>query len=205
MSKTIDLGRVVGNSAYEDAVANGYVGTLEQWLASLKGEKGEQGIQGIQGERGLQGEQGIQGEKGEKGDSGQNGTNGTNGVDGQDGYSPTVSLSKSGKTTTLVITDKNGEHTATITDGNDGQNGADGRDGTNGTNGRDGVSPAVTVSTIQGGHQVSITDAEHPQGQSFNVMNGQDAQTGTPVSLTFTYEDNTSVTYSLLTAPSNNS
>lgn len=140
------------------------------------------------------------------GQDGQNGTNGTNGVDGQDGYSPTVSISKSGKTTTLVFTDKNGEHTATITDGNDGQNGADGRDGTNGTNGtngQDGVSPAVTVSTIQGGHQVTFTDAEHPQGQSFNMMDGQDAQTGSAVSLTFTYEDNTTQTYNLLTAPSN--
>lgn len=38
-----------------------------------------------------------------------------------------------------------------------------------------GVSPAVTVDTIQGGHQVTITDATHPQGQSFNVMDGQDA------------------------------
>lgn len=35
-----------------------------------------------------------------------------------------------------------------------------------------GVSPAVTVETIQGGHQVTITDATHPQGQSFNVMDG---------------------------------
>lgn len=145
------------------------------------------------------------------GQNGQDGTNGTNGVDGQDGYSPTVSLSKSGKTTTLVITDKNGEHTATIVDGNDGQNGQDGRDGTNGTNGQDGadgqdgVSPSVTIETIQGGHRVNITDAEHPQGQSFNVMDGQDAQTGSAVSLTFTYEDNTTQTYNLLTAPSNNS
>lgn len=211
MSKTIDLGRVVGNSAYEDAVANGYTGTLQEWLASLKGEKGERGEQGLQGIQGMQGERGLQGEKGEKGDNGQNGTNGTNGVDGQDGYSPTVSLSKSGKTTTLVITDKNGEHTATITDGNDGQNGADGRDGTNGTNGQDGadgqdgVSPSIEINTISGGHQVIIKDKAHPQGQSFNVMNGQDAQTGTPVSLTFTYDDDTNVTYSLLTAPSNNS
>ena len=68
-----------------------------------------------------------------------------------------------------------------------------------------GVSPAVTIDTIQGGHQVTITDATHPQGQSFDVMDGQDAQTGSAVSLTFTYEDNTTQTYNLLTAPSNNS
>lgn len=113
MSKTIDLGRVVGNSAYEDAVEKGYVGTLEQWLASLKGEKGEQGIQGIQG---IQGERGLQGEQGVAGQDGN---------DGVDGYSPTVAVSKSGKTTTITITDKNGDHTATIQDGTDGQDGND--------------------------------------------------------------------------------
>lgn len=43
-----------------------------------------------------------------------------NGDDGEDGYSPTVSTSKSGKTTTITITDKDGEHVATILDGEDG-------------------------------------------------------------------------------------
>lgn len=37
-----------------------------------------------------------------------------------------------------------------------------------------GYSPEVTVESIQGGHTVTITDEEHPQGQSFNVMNGMD-------------------------------
>lgn len=37
-----------------------------------------------------------------------------------------------------------------------------------------GVSPAINVSEIASGHQVTITDATHPQGQSFNVMDGQD-------------------------------
>lgn len=35
-----------GYSAYEIAVQNGFVGTEEEWLASLKGEQGEQGIEG---------------------------------------------------------------------------------------------------------------------------------------------------------------
>ena len=35
-----------GKSAYEVAKANGYTGTEEQWLASLKGEKGDQGDPG---------------------------------------------------------------------------------------------------------------------------------------------------------------
>ena len=40
------------------------------------------------------------------------------------------------------------------------------------TNGTNGVSPAVTITSITGGHQVKITDATHPSGQTFNVMDG---------------------------------
>lgn len=40
MPATINLGRVVGYSAYEVAVQNGFVGTEEQWLASLKSNIG---------------------------------------------------------------------------------------------------------------------------------------------------------------------
>lgn len=48
-------------------------------------------------------------------------------------------------------------------------NGLDGQDGEDGT---DGVSPTVTITTITGGHTVTITDKDHPTGQSFNVMDG---------------------------------
>lgn len=41
-----------GKSAYEVALDNGFEGTEEEWLASLKGEQGEQGEKGEQGERG---------------------------------------------------------------------------------------------------------------------------------------------------------
>lgn len=40
--------------------------------------------------------------------------------------------------------------------------------------GDDGVSPGVTVTAISGGHRVIITDAEHPLGQSFDVLDGDD-------------------------------
>lgn len=85
-----------GRSAYQIAVANGFVGTEEEWLESLRGM---QGIQGIPGEKGAQGVQGIRGEKGEpfrysdftpeqldslkvKGDKGEQG------IKGNDGYTP---------------------------------------------------------------------------------------------------------------------
>lgn len=50
-----------GASAYQVAIANGFVGTEAQWLVSLKGATGLTGAQGIQG---------IQGVKGETGDDG---------------------------------------------------------------------------------------------------------------------------------------
>ena len=50
-----------GDSAYDTAVKNGFVGNESEWLESLKGSQGQQGIQGEKGE---------QGEKGNKGDDG---------------------------------------------------------------------------------------------------------------------------------------
>lgn len=38
-----------GKSAYEVAVAQGFDGTVDEWLASLKGEKGEKGDKGDTG------------------------------------------------------------------------------------------------------------------------------------------------------------
>jgi hypothetical protein len=84
--------------------------TAGAWGAPIRllGENGEQGIQGIPGE---------------KGDPGKDGTN------GKDGVSPTVSLTKSGDTTTITITDKNGAHTQTVKDGTNGTPGKPGADG----------------------------------------------------------------------------
>lgn len=41
-----------------------------------------------------------------------------------------------------------------------------------GATGTDGVSPIVTITTITGGHRVTIIDEDHPTGQSFDVMDG---------------------------------
>lgn len=77
-----------------------------------KGETGSVGPQGPEGKRGLQGLTGERGPQGEKGDTGS---------PGADGISPTVSVSKSGKITTIEITDKDGTKTTTIKDGEDGK------------------------------------------------------------------------------------
>jgi hypothetical protein len=83
-----------GLSAYQVAVANGYLGTEQEWLASLVGPQGpsgadgEQGIPGADGAAGAagadgaQGPQGIQGIQGVKGDTGDTGPQGPAGADG---------------------------------------------------------------------------------------------------------------------------
>ena len=60
-------GAIKGKSAYEIAVDDGYVGTEEEWLASLQGEDGEKG------DKGDKGDPGEKGEKGDKGDPGAGG------------------------------------------------------------------------------------------------------------------------------------
>lgn len=47
-----------GKSAYDIAVDNGFEGTVEEWLDSLKGDQGAQGEQGLRGEDGKDGKDG---------------------------------------------------------------------------------------------------------------------------------------------------
>ena len=60
---------------YQLAVADGYEGTYQEWLASIKGEKGDTGAQG---------------------EPGKDGTNGKDGKDGQDGHSPVITIGDDG-------------------------------------------------------------------------------------------------------------
>jgi hypothetical protein len=53
-----------------------------------------------------------------------------------------------------------------------GLRGSEGEQGPQGPAGDDGVSPVVTITPITGGHRVNITDADHPSGQDFDVMDG---------------------------------
>ena len=71
-----------GKSAYQVAVQNGFTGTEEEWLQSLKGEQGPQGPQGPAGPQGPQGEPGPQGERGPAGPQGERGEKGEKGDPG---------------------------------------------------------------------------------------------------------------------------
>ena len=113
------------------------------------------------------GGRGLKGETGLPGRDGIDGVDGRDGLDGQDGISPTVSTSKSGKTTTVTITDADGEKTVTILDGEDGQDGQDGQDG------EDGVSPIITTS--KSGKTTTITIVDADGTKTATILDGDDA------------------------------
>ena len=97
-----------GSSAYEVAVAGGFVGTESQWLASLVGPQGPTGAtgatgpagatgpQGPQGPQGATGAQGPQGEQGPAGPPGADGADGAAGAPGADGADGRTILNGSG-------------------------------------------------------------------------------------------------------------
>lgn len=88
---------VQGESAYEIAVKNGYIGTEAEWLESLKGAAGNQGAQGPQGPQGPVGPQGPQGPQGPAGSGAdvtwnQINTTGTKIAEIKIGNSPTIEV-----------------------------------------------------------------------------------------------------------------
>lgn len=118
----------IGNDGYW-YIGNIKTNTLARGPKGDKGDKGDRGATGATGATGPAGPAGAKGSKGDKGDKGDTGPRGQTGATGPagpsgpagaDGFSPTVTTSKSGKTTTITITDKNGPHTATVLDGTDG-------------------------------------------------------------------------------------
>lgn len=70
--------------------------------------------------RGAQGPRGERGPAGPAGPAGADGAPGKDGAAGADGFSPTVTVTKSGKVTTITATDKNGTTTSEVKDGADG-------------------------------------------------------------------------------------
>ena len=74
-----------GSSAYEIAIENGFVGTVAEWLESLKGRDGIDGKDGLPGKDGKDGADGL---PGKDGTNGKDGLPGKDGRDGKDGVSP---------------------------------------------------------------------------------------------------------------------
>lgn len=128
-----------GKSAYQVAVENGFIGTEEEWLASLKGPTGDPGPQG------------------EPGVPGRDGTNGKDGINGVDGFSPDASVTLVEGGAEITVTDRYGTTTAKILNGEQGPIGPQGQTGAKGDKGdkgdrgeqglpgADGFSPTVVV------------------------------------------------------------
>lgn len=75
-------GCVEAESAYDIAVRHGFVGSEEDWLASLQGKDGKDGADGKDGKDGADGADGIDGIDGK---DGKDGIDGKDGEDGRDG------------------------------------------------------------------------------------------------------------------------
>lgn len=74
-----------GYSAYEVAVQNGFKGSEQEWLNSLKGPKGDKGDTGLRGVQGPEGPTGPVGPQGPQGLTGPQGEQGPRGVQGPQG------------------------------------------------------------------------------------------------------------------------
>lgn len=124
-----------GESAYEVAVNNGFVGTEEEWLASLKGPAPEFGIGEVTttepGTEAAVTNVGTDGNiklnfsipRGDKGDRGEK---------GNDGVSPVISVQRTENGVTIVATDAQGTTSATVKDGESGEQGIQGPAGPQG-------------------------------------------------------------------------
>ena len=116
-------------------------------LTGPQGPKGDTGETGATGPQGPKGDTGATGPQGPKGDTGETGSQGPKGDTGATG-----------------ATGPQGPK------GDTGETGATGPQGPKGADGTDGVSPTVTVTDINGGHRVTITDATGTK--TFDVMDG---------------------------------
>ncbi len=83
-----------GLSAYELAKENGFIGTLAEWLESLKGADGQPGKDGVDGKNGVDGKDGK---------DGRDGRDGADGRDGVDGITPDMSQYPTTSAVELII------------------------------------------------------------------------------------------------------
>lgn len=175
-----------GKSAYEIAVANGYEGSVTEWLASLKGDAGndgqagKDGVDGLPGKDGNPGNDGLNGKDGEPGESGsdgapgkdgsdgKNGNDGQNGLDGKSSYELAVAAGYPGTLSQWLTSLK-------------GADGSNGKDGSNGVNGKSAYEIAVAA-----GYQgtlaqwlLSLKGIDGSNGKDgVNGVNGKDGANG---------------------------
>lgn len=134
-----------------------------------KGDPGERGPQGLQGEQGIKGDTGETGPAGPKGDVGAIGPKGDKGDKGDAGAAGNIG--PQGPRGEKGDTGEKGDVGET---GPQGEPGEAGPKGEMGAPGKDGVSPTLSISSITGGHRITITDAAG--SKSFNVKDGENGK-----------------------------
>lgn len=177
-----------------------------EYLFQLKGSKGDTGATGPTGQQGPDGEDGFspvakveRTEYGVRititdaegttsaevkdGKDGEGGSGGNADLDGyateqwvKDGYQPKgdylgASALPEAVNTALALAKASGEF-----DGEKGEKGDKGDTGDQGEDGKDGVSPVVSISSITGGHRITITDKNG--SKVVDVMDGTDGKNG---------------------------
>lgn len=105
-----------------------------------------------------------------------NGSQGIQGIQGESGVSPTFQISKTGKITTVIITDVNGSHTLTLSDGADGTGAGDMLKSVYDTNDSGVVDNAEKVNNHTVDSDVPInakfTDTTYTAGTGIDINNG---------------------------------
>ena len=170
-----------GKSAYQIAVDNGFVGTPEEWLASLKGPKGDKGDDGKSAYQAAV-------------DGGYQGTEADFNAELADIEAAARAARAAADDAEAAKTgaESAASHYPKIENGNwwvySAATGAyvDTGISAEGTQGIDGVSPAVTFAEITGGHTMTVTDKTHPDGQSINILNGQNGTDGVSPAISIT-------------------
>ena len=195
---TLENAGVAGASAYEVAVANGFVGTETQWLATLEGPQGQQGVAGQDGSQGIQGVAGQDGVDGQDGASayelwlanGNTGSQadflaslvGADGADGQDGSQGVQGVAGQDGQDGVAGATGSSAYEAWLAAGNAGTEaqflaslvGADGQDGVDGVDGQDGVSAyAVAVANGFVGTEAEWLASLHGQDADQTVVDGK--------------------------------
>ena len=132
----------------------------------------------------------------------------TNGDDGAPGTTPVITVTatadaQSLDNPTVTVTKSGTDAAPSFAMAFSGLKGKQGDQGDTGAAGADGYSPEVIIATITGGHSVTITDEDHPTGQTFNVMDGQDGDVPITVYSQTLSAGSTSVTFSNVTTTAN--
>lgn len=134
----------------------------------LNGAPGKDGYTPRLGIDYFNGKDGRDGIDGRPGRNGKNGKDGLSGLNGTDGFSPKVLVEEIEGGHKITITDKDGEKSFDVMDGQGGNG--------DGGAGENGFSPTISVEEIENGHRITITDIDGTK--TIDVLDGKNGIDG---------------------------